>query len=96
MTLSISSETLKQYVGDSSFQARACKGLDLNIFFPEFDITEKRSDRKEEIDDVVNICEGCPIKEECLDWALSHGEKNGIWGGVYLDEYYKRFRRYRN
>lgn len=24
----------------------------------------------------------CPAREECLVWALTAGEKEGIWGGV--------------
>lgn len=27
------------------------------------------------------ICEMCPVKQECLDWACNH-EQYGIWGGV--------------
>lgn len=27
------------------------------------------------------ICEGCPIRRECLQWALTHAE-TGIWGGL--------------
>jgi len=27
------------------------------------------------------ICKRCPVREECLEWALEHGEQFGIWGG---------------
>lgn len=26
-------------------------------------------------------CLGCPVRDECLDWALTH-EEQGIWGGL--------------
>lgn len=31
------------------------------------------------------ICEGCPVRDACLDWALEHGEA-GIWGGTTTRE----------
>jgi len=27
------------------------------------------------------FCARCPVREECLDWALAH-EEQGIWGGL--------------
>lgn len=27
------------------------------------------------------ICKKCPVKDECLEFALSHNETHGIWGG---------------
>lgn len=90
----MSNESLRHKVGDELFQNRACNSLDPNIFFPEFDnVTDKRA-RETEINYAIKICNICPIRGECLDWALSNGQKNGIWGGVYLEEYYKKSRRY--
>jgi WhiB family redox-sensing transcriptional regulator len=28
------------------------------------------------------ICAGCPVREPCLEYALSHGITHGIWGGL--------------
>jgi RNA polymerase sigma factor (sigma-70 family) len=28
------------------------------------------------------ICEQCPVKQECLDFAVKHKLKSGIWGGT--------------
>lgn len=28
----------------------------------------------------------CPIKDECLQFALSTGQKNGVWGGLTEDQ----------
>lgn len=28
------------------------------------------------------ICEGCPVQQECLHFALSTNEIDGIWGGL--------------
>lgn len=28
------------------------------------------------------VCLECPIQTECLEWAIEHGERYGIWGGT--------------
>lgn len=30
----------------------------------------------------VRICAACPVRSDCLGWAIAHNETNGIWGGV--------------
>lgn len=32
-------------------------------------------------DKALSICEVCPVKTECLEYAESNGEQYGIWGG---------------
>jgi WhiB family redox-sensing transcriptional regulator len=27
------------------------------------------------------ICAKCPVREECLEWALQNQERFGVWGG---------------
>lgn len=50
-----------------------CKHLSTDLFYLE---------RGEEINPaVVSACSACPVKEECLEWALKH-EMNGYWGGT--------------
>lgn len=31
--------------------------------------------------DAKRICEDCPVRAECLNYALAHDERFGIWGG---------------
>ena len=31
---------------------------------------------------VRRLCEGCPVREPCLDFALGHKNLKGIWGGT--------------
>lgn len=28
------------------------------------------------------VCEACMVREACLEYALEHNEKHGIWGGT--------------
>ena len=53
--------------------AGSCVGADPDLFFPE---------RGESVKEAKAICEGCEIREECLEFALTNGEKFGIWGGL--------------
>lgn len=32
------------------------------------------------------VCGACPVREECLAFALAHGVRHGIWGGFNHDE----------
>jgi WhiB family redox-sensing transcriptional regulator len=32
------------------------------------------------------ICRSCPVRTECLAYALDAGEPSGIWGGLTTDE----------
>jgi hypothetical protein len=34
----------------------------------------------------VRACRRCPLRRECLGFALVHGEDNGVWGGILEDQ----------
>lgn len=34
----------------------------------------------------IRVCNRCPVKVECLDYALQNGEMTGIWGGKTPEE----------
>jgi WhiB family redox-sensing transcriptional regulator len=56
------------------WQHRAlCAQTDPEAFFPE----KGGSTR-----DAKHLCFGCPVKDECLEYALAHDERFGIWGGL--------------
>ena len=38
--------------------------------------------RGETAEPARQICAGCPVRQPCLDYALSHGITHGIWGGL--------------
>lgn len=37
----------------------------------------------EDRSEVVSICNACPVKSACLDWAVENKE-DGVWGGQLL------------
>jgi WhiB family transcriptional regulator, redox-sensing transcriptional regulator len=51
----------------------ACRGADLEVFFPG---------RGESADPAQRICAQCPVRQPCLDYAISNGIVDGIWGGL--------------
>ena len=53
-------------------QHAACRGLDVQIFFPE---------RGERIESALLVCKTCPVQQDCLEMALTNPEPEGIWGG---------------
>ena len=53
----------------------ACQGKDPDLWFPERNQGPKGSD------EAKGICEGCPVRSPCLEYALEAGEAFGIWGG---------------
>lgn len=32
--------------------------------------------------DAVRVCAGCPVRDECLDYALRLDIGHGVWGGT--------------
>jgi len=44
------------------------------------------SEKSEEIALAKSLCEGCPVKTECLKGALSREEPCGIWGGELFED----------
>jgi WhiB family redox-sensing transcriptional regulator len=50
----------------------ACRGLETEIFYPPTD---------EEAVNAKLVCERCPVRESCLEFALAVREKEGVWGG---------------
>ena len=53
-----------------------CVGIDVNMFF-----TEDGSSTFQEENFLKRICAACPVKSECLDYALNHAVL-GWWGGT--------------
>jgi WhiB family transcriptional regulator, redox-sensing transcriptional regulator len=54
-------------------QLAACRGFEPETFYP---ITD------EEAEEAKVICADCPVREICLDFALTNRERDGVWGGA--------------
>ncbi|WP_460607259.1 WhiB family transcriptional regulator [Jatrophihabitans fulvus] len=59
---------------EASWHERSlCAQTDPEAFFPE-----KGGSTRE----AKKICTGCEVRSECLEYALQHDERFGIWGGL--------------
>ncbi len=60
--------------GAFAWQAEAlCAQTDPEAFFPEKGGSTREAKR---------VCESCTVRAECLEYALAHDERFGIWGGL--------------
>jgi len=49
-----------------------CAQTDPDAFYPEMGASVRQAKA---------VCAACPVRAECLDWALTNGERFGVWGG---------------
>ena len=59
----------------------ACRGEDTSLFYAPNE-PESRQDREIRERKAKAICSACPVRIECLDYALRINEPHGIWGGL--------------
>ena len=70
---------------EQEWQDRAlCAQTDPEAFFPEKGGSTREAKR---------ICSRCEVRAECLEYALGHDERFGIWGGLSERERRKLKRR---
>jgi WhiB family transcriptional regulator, redox-sensing transcriptional regulator len=50
-----------------------CAQTDPEAFFPEKGGSTREAKR---------VCRSCEVRQECLEYALEHDERFGIWGGL--------------
>jgi WhiB family redox-sensing transcriptional regulator len=54
--------------------------MDVSLFFgPD---GERRPEREAREARAKAVCASCPVREQCLDYALGKSTKRGIWGGL--------------
>ena len=86
---------MEEIAGNAAPQARATRELTLDDIFgaveqewqeqalcaqtdPEAFFPEKGGSTRE----AKRICKACAVRDECLEYALEHDERFGIWGGL--------------
>lgn len=67
---------------DYGWQWRAaCRGEDAHLFFPPAHF-ERGDEKRARERKAKAICAGCPVRMECLEFALRIKEPSGVWGGL--------------
>lgn len=59
----------------------ACHLLDPDLFFPT-----KNTAIVSATNAARRVCAGCPVRDECLEYALANNERWGVWGGLTRQE----------
>lgn len=59
-----------------------CRDLDPNLFFP----VGVTGDALDQIEAAKQICSACPVREECLEFAITSNQEFGVWGGTSEEE----------
>jgi WhiB family redox-sensing transcriptional regulator len=65
-----------------------CRGVDPALLYPD----------DEDVAGVARakaLCAACPVQSQCLEHALLHREKDGVWGGLTARERQRLIRRRR-
>lgn len=62
-----------------SHPGRHCRGVHTSLFFiGTGNATEARQAK--------SVCAGCPVLDECMEYAVADPELSGVWGGTsFLD-----------
>lgn len=58
-------------------EAAACQYVDPDLFHP---------DTGQPTRPAKAVCAACPVRVQCLEYALEAGERLGVWGGLGPDE----------
>jgi len=60
----------------------ACRDEDPELFFP----IGNTGPALLQIEEAKSVCRRCPVREDCLQFALESGQDAGVWGGLSEDE----------
>ena len=81
MTIPASSLALSN--ADYTWRRNAiCSDTDPDLFFP----VGTTGYALVQIDRAKQVCDECPVKIDCLDYALETNQDSGIWGGTSEEE----------
>ena len=90
------------YSPELSWQKEARCVERYDIFFREFcthktpvrganDCSDCNKLNRRHEEEAKKICAGCPVKQECLEYALANREQYGVWGGMTFAERRREF-----
>jgi WhiB family transcriptional regulator, redox-sensing transcriptional regulator len=67
---------------DNWWREAACRNAEPELFFP----VSATSASAPAIRRAKAICATCPVSTQCLTYALTHRQEQGIWGGLTDEE----------
>ena len=64
------------------WEAAACRTADPDLFFPVSSVGPGR----DEVARAKEVCAGCRVLRQCLQFALATRQAHGVWGGTTEEE----------
>ena len=61
----------------------ACRDMGPAVFYVE---RNSDADSSGAVAEAKAVCAGCPVRAECLAYALTSNEQHGVWGGTSVRE----------
>lgn len=71
------------------WRTAACADAEPELFFP----ISATAASKAQVSRAKLICASCPVRPDCLSYALDHRQEQGIWGGLTEEERHRIPRR---
>lgn len=63
-------------------QLGSCRTLDTNLFFP----IGQTGEAEVRIARAKKVCGDCPVRQDCLEFAITTNQEYGVWGGFSEEE----------
>ena len=60
-------------------RAAACRVYEPDLFFP---VSSAGAGHERQLARAVAVCAQCPVRAQCLDFALRTRQVHGVWGGL--------------
>ena len=76
------SGNFRSHGSDWRDEAACSSSADTSLFFP-VGVTGLA---ELQIDDAKAVCRSCPVRETCLEFAITTNQEYGVWGGTGEDE----------
>ena len=58
--------------------AAACRHADPDLFFP----VGTTGDAVDDTEAAIALCRRCPVRKECLEFAMVTNQRDGVWGAT--------------
>ena len=59
-----------------------CKDEDPELFFP----LGNSGPAAFQVQEAKAVCSRCPVRLQCLEWAMATAQDSGVWGGLSEEE----------
>mgnify|MGYP006299951135 CR=1 FL=1 len=66
-------------------EAAVCATVDPEVFFPVAKVHTRKA-YMQNLRTAQAVCSSCPVVAECAGYAIEHGIRWGVWGGLDMEQ----------